>query len=121
MKNFKMNKKLLTLLLGTGLTLTTTSCGNKTIINTTYNYYYAIDINDDNAIIYTIDEWKDTEYKDKIQVLTDIEKKEGFTGNNIRLYCYQDKETVNEIARSLVGENGNVTWFQDIEEKVKTK
>lgn len=116
-KNLNVRKTLTTLALTTGIALTTTSCGNNNTWGSNYTYHYAVDVNDDNAIIYDVAEWSDPKGV-QLQILTGDNDKEGLLGSlsNIRLYNYEDPELVEAIAQTLVGEDGTVTWYDDIKE-----
>lgn len=106
-------KKLATAALVVTLTATTlVGCGNKQIIDLQYTFNKAVIVNGDVATIVELKKWTDYEDGEQIQVTT----KDGlvFLVNSDNVYPVDERDSsvsVEEFARSLVGEDGEVNYL----------
>lgn len=113
MNKIKKNILLASLIGGSVLT---TGCNYK-MMDFEYSFDKAIIYNDDNALIVDIDSWTDYD-GEQLQIITGDTVMVVSSFNTI-LVKENDSLTSNDIAVSLVGEDGNVYYYDsDTKEKV---
>jgi len=102
------------------LVLSTTGCGNYKLIDTKYNFNKAITIKDGIATIYDIEKWTDYD-GEQIQLILKNGTIVLTSSFDTKLFNTIDSEqSIEMIARSYVGEEGQVIYFGE-PEKVKNK
>ena len=110
--NPKIAKKLAAFaVIATLSTVTLTGCGNMDLLDTQYTFNKAVILHKDNAVIVEIEKWVDYD-GEQIQITT----KDGlvFLVNSDNVYPLDTRNTditEEEFARSLIGENGEITYL----------
>ena len=114
MKNLKLNKKAITAVLATTISLSMTGCGNYTVFDTKYTFNKAIIFGDNTATIVEIKKWKDYD-GEQLQIITNDDLIIVTSSYDTKLINDKDSNVkAEDLARSIAGEDVEIVYLDDV-------